>query len=1338
MRVEHVPCGGFVNESERKAFDSLAAALKAEPGDGHFVIYTNLAYAVTEAVQADEIDIVVVGSRGLQVIEVKHWDWAYFKSNRITLGDEADRITSKTKKIASLVRREYQALGKIIPIFIFTKEKKFKQDRIRGTNAFSLPTLKANVLDVLDSAHSGFLTTQEITHICKRLAPRSAPVLSGEFRAIGRIVDLKRLSHADDRFHRVYQGRDSATQDRVIFHIYDLSASLHPDAERLARREFDVIQQWQKSPYLPRLIDSFQPLPNYPGELYFFTLADSDVPSLAQLAPDTAWAMKARLSFAVATLNALDELHHPSDAEIGGVLHRTISPDIVRVCSNTQPLFFGWQWARMPERQTISTGASCEADPAYVSPEVREGGLGCADIRSDVYSMCASLCILFEKDQGDEAVLAKEILRQGLADDPSSRPSLQELCHQLESLAGVSHKPVHEIDEVEPPAALQWVDGSLVKLGDGQSYQVLGSLGSGGTGKTIKLQQLSPLDGEDLGTYVAKIVVNPDLGKSSLTAYMRARPHTKHANLGAIYWTNNQWSPNDALAILEWIEGTPLGDFSGVIELYAEDLGENDTELLLLGWLKDLCSALAKLHEAGLVHGDVSPSNIIVSGAKLTFIDYDLVTPIGETAAAVGTPPYAGPNIRQRRPVSPSDDIFALAVSFYCLIMGDRDPFIFDGVRDHGRGLSGAENLRERFPRLSVFLDRAVSIDPSAMLPDGSAACAFLTRLIAEPGGVPIESSLPSQPRAKLTQNIAPWRREILKAYPASRLGNTETRGLDSAFAFQTYVPTRLDDLILEQIHSEQVSLVILCGNAGDGKTAFLQHLAEKLGIERKPSSERVWDAQLPNGVAVKANLDGAASWREDSANDLLTDIFAPFHNGDPKNQNPPRRLVHLVAVNDGRLLEWIEWFDDENGASRLTRQLAEALEARTAALDLHVRLIELNNRSLVGSLRADQSSIASDFVDALIDRLVGGDEVADAWGPCVSCSAQYRCVAWRSARMLGAGSEGSDRELGRLYRERLTFSLQAVHLRNEVHITTRELKGALSYVLFGPDDCEHLHRQPDLQPTAPWDLAFDPNSPLRQGAVLRELALLDPGIEAHPRIDRYLRGRGEPSPDHGAPRYPELAVASARRRAYFEWTGAQIEAVGGSTDSLTLAGGQHLRKFRDLPVLTPDEQAEICKAVCNGLARLEDLPLAAFDCRDVVPIRIVPRTPTETAFWVQKTLSRFRLVPEKFISGSGFETLHRYLTLVYCNSENREEKLTIPFGLFALLLELHSGVQLIDTFSDDVFSNLIVFTQRLAQEDEHRLIAWSPAREDRVFEIGVEHADVGQVLFLSSTAGNE
>src|SRR5439155_17060121 len=102
----------------------------------------------------------------------------------------------------------------------------------------------------------------------------------------------------------------------------------------------------------------------------------------------------------------------------------------------------------------------------------------------------------------------------------------------------------------------------------------------------------------------------------------------------------------------------------------------------------------------------------------------------------------------------------------------------------------------------------------------------------------------------------------------------------------------------------------------------------------------------------VRMNLDGSASWQGRSADEILNDFLAPFENSAPDED-----IVHLLAINDGRLLEWIETFEGRHGhrETSLTAELYELLEQEAATQASHIRFISLNQRSLVGGVTEDR-----------------------------------------------------------------------------------------------------------------------------------------------------------------------------------------------------------------------------------------------------------------------------------------------------------------------------------------------------------------------------------------------
>jgi hypothetical protein len=725
---------------------------------------------------------------------------------------------------------------------------------------------------------------------------------------------------------------------------------------------------------------------------------------------------------------------------------------------------------------------------------------------------------------------------------------------------------------------------------------------------------------------------------------------------------------------------------------------------------------------------------MIVSGSDLVLTDYDFVVKIGEPIGAPGTILYCSPSYHEKRNASAADDLYALAASFFHVIF-DKEPFRYGSELDKERGLNwegldraswpilvGFLNVathpdpRQRFASVSKALQAIAERDPNEQPPQSQAhgtpePTAAHRPSSAEPGGARLTPS-------KYQEQHVDWLLPLLQSYPGSpHWGNRETHGLDTDFAAETYVETALEETLLRDIRQRRIRLVILCGNAGDGKTALLQHLADRLGLGKHSSAERILKGKLGDGLTVRMNLDGSAAWRGRSADDLLDDFLSPFQNGPPDQD-----VVHLLAINDGRLLEWIEGFEKRHGDAEtpLTHELFQLLQRESTTDQSHIRFITLNQRSLVGGITPDRLRIETVFLEHLLDQLYGGGKASAIWAPCRSCTAKERCEVFRATRLFGPSEvpEAADQAVRLRARHRLFEALQAVHLLGETHITVRELRAALVYILFGVHYCNDYHATADERPLPYWDRAFAADLPGRQGEVLRELARFDPSLEAHPHIDRHLLSKPVADSPKTAPHYDELPIESARRRAFFEWSEKDIKQIAEDPDALDLARGRHLRLFRNLPLASAQELADLCKRLCQGISRLEDLPPQALDRSTIVSLRITPRTPTETAFWIEKPLLAFRLEAVLPTVAESVEILHRQACLIYRYRGGGEERLQLGAELFHLLLELSDGYQLGDISTDDTFAHLSIFVQRLVREDERELLAWNPMQDEVIYKV--------------------
>ena len=92
--------------------------------------------------------------------------------------------------------------------------------------------------------------------------------------------------------------------------------------------------------------------------------------------------------------------------------------------------------------------------------------------------------------------------------------------------------------------------------------------------------------------------------------------------------------------------------------------------------LRPLCSAVAYLHELGVVHRDVKPENILI-GEDVVLCDFGLsalVRPGQKLTSSVGTPQYVAPEIVLESPYDYKVDTWAVGVVLFLLVSGNH-PF---------------------------------------------------------------------------------------------------------------------------------------------------------------------------------------------------------------------------------------------------------------------------------------------------------------------------------------------------------------------------------------------------------------------------------------------------------------------------------------------------------------------------------------------------------------------------------------------------------------------------------------------------------------------------------------
>lgn len=168
---------------------------------------------------------------------------------------------------------------------------------------------------------------------------------------------------------------------------------------------------------------------------------------------------------------------------------------------------------------------------------------------------------------------------------------------------------------------------------------------------------------------------------------------------------------------MELVEGRTLED----ILLDHGTFGGREAALLGI----EVCRALAAVHHAGLVHGDVKAVNVMrAEGGRIVLMDFGcgLASAIGADPSArviSGTPLYLAPERFSGGSATPRTDLYALGVLLFHLVT-NRFPvegMTLGEIRErHARGervllQDVRHDLQDSFVRA---LDRALAVDPRA------------------------------------------------------------------------------------------------------------------------------------------------------------------------------------------------------------------------------------------------------------------------------------------------------------------------------------------------------------------------------------------------------------------------------------------------------------------------------------------------------------------------------------------------------------------------------------------------------------------------------------------------
>jgi len=200
-------------------------------------------------------------------------------------------------------------------------------------------------------------------------------------------------------------------------------------------------------------------------------------------------------------------------------------------------------------------------------------------------------------------------------------------------------------------------------------YRLEARLGEGGMGVVYRARHVL------IERVVALKLIRPDLrGETHLRAWMlreaRAANRVDHAHIIDIH-DIGETEEGELYLVMEYLVGTPL----------SAELARGPMPIARgVDVLEQMCAALARAHDLGVVHRDLKSDNILLTqrGGRKDFVkilDFGLAAiardpRLAPKGAVFGTPEYMSPEQARGEEAAAQSDLYALGVLFFEMLTG--------------------------------------------------------------------------------------------------------------------------------------------------------------------------------------------------------------------------------------------------------------------------------------------------------------------------------------------------------------------------------------------------------------------------------------------------------------------------------------------------------------------------------------------------------------------------------------------------------------------------------------------------------------------------------------------
>jgi len=199
----------------------------------------------------------------------------------------------------------------------------------------------------------------------------------------------------------------------------------------------------------------------------------------------------------------------------------------------------------------------------------------------------------------------------------------------------------------------------------GGRYVLEQELGRGGMG-VVYLARDSQLDRPVALKFLGNLVDSSEEFRQRFVREARTAAKISHPNIIAIY--DISASVGKAYIAMEYVDGPSLHKY------LTSKGGLKARETINV--IVQACNALAAIHEAGIVHRDIKPDNILIAkGGLIKLTDFGLAkaedSRMTRTGVVMGTPSYMAPEQVLGKEADARSDIYSMGLVMYECLSGE-------------------------------------------------------------------------------------------------------------------------------------------------------------------------------------------------------------------------------------------------------------------------------------------------------------------------------------------------------------------------------------------------------------------------------------------------------------------------------------------------------------------------------------------------------------------------------------------------------------------------------------------------------------------------------------------